>query len=196
MSEQSQAAPASPCSVHPLFSTPQLYMNQPGNFRRVASNFLSYPLADTLTTEQISESLRCPIRVAQAMVSCASLFRTLEWPSDRVRVAVPSQDGPDRLRFPYLPTAWRSDWLSGRVGRFSFPLSWIEEEALGRGFDYGVLVRFCDGARVHERAGREPVYVNCGPTRTSTILRDYGHPPLTHKITFVPGSSQAHLGVQ
>ena len=98
---------------------------------------------------QISESLRCPIRVAESLVSCAPLVQSIAWSSDRSRVALPTLS-LDRLRFPYLPTAWRSDWLQGKVGRFTFPLPWVDKEALGRGFDYGALMRFCDGARVHE----------------------------------------------
>ena len=125
-------APARP--VHLFLGSPQLDMEQPEVFRRVASEFLMYPRSEPLTADQLYEALQvCPLVVCKAMVSCAPLFRSLDWSSERFRALVPSQDGPEQLRFPFVPTKWRPDWQGGKAGRFSMPLEWIEDRSFGHG---------------------------------------------------------------
>ena len=154
-------------------------MTQPEVFRRVASEFLLYPRSEPLTAEQICDALQvCPLVVCKAMVSCAPLFLSLQRSSERFRALVPSQDGPEQLLFPFVPTKWRPDWQGGKAGRFSMPLEWIEDRSFGHGFDYGVLLRCCDGARVHPRSMSVPVYSTRNPPLTSAILDHYSRPSL------------------
>ena len=103
-----------------------------------------------MTAAQICDALQVvPLIVCEALVSCEPLFQNLQWTSERFRALIPSQDGPDQLRVPFLPTRWRPDWQGGKAGHFMLPLGWIEDRSFGHGFDYGVLLRCCDGARVH-----------------------------------------------
>ena len=75
------------------------------------------------------------------------------------------------------------------------PLEWIEDRSFGHGFDYGVLLRCCDGARVHPRAMSVPVYSTRNPPLTSAILDHYSRPSLDHQLMFARGSLLKHLWI-